>query len=161
MTQAQPDFKPVVGETAEQKKLRLAAKRAHQEATEQLRREAMESEAKARLDARMKVMPAVLFELMLLAASFDVPAHVCLKDPDRSYGNGADEPGVQFQFDHRDSTYLAVMAEEWEVDQVREQFADLQRERDEAARQQALRESGRAKLLSVLDPEELLALGLK
>ena len=156
----QPDFKPALGETAEGKRNRLAAKKAYEKAQSDARRQQMEDEAKARLAERRLTMPAIMFELMLLAAEYHVPATVCLVDPQRSYSDNQ-HPGVQFCFDDRCTTYLTILAEEWEVEQVREEFVKLQEQRDEEARQVALRASGRAKLLSALDPEELAALGLK
>lgn len=157
MTQVEPDFKPVPGETAEQKRDRLAAKREHQRKKEEARVAAIHAEREANRVEREKYMKPLLFDLLLKAKEYGVDADVCLQDPDRDWTK---VPGVKFTFGYHDTTYLTVDAEQWEVDSVLAQFKAMDDAKAEELRQEALRASGRAKLLSVLEPEELQALGL-
>lgn len=158
MTQATPDFKPVPGETAEQKKARLAAKREYREQQDKARHEAMMAEREAENKARELVMKPLLFDLLVKAAEYHVDANVSLKDPENSWRSG-DNPGVQFRFDGYDVHYLHVHSEQWEVDSVLAKFKEMDDEKAETLRQEALRASAREKLLGVLTDEERKAVG--
>jgi hypothetical protein len=104
-------------------------------------------------------MKPLLFELQVKAAEYHVDATVCLKDPERSWGGG-ENPGVQFRFDGYDLHYLHVHSEQWEVDSVLSKFREMDEAKAEAARQEALRQSAREKLLNVLTEEERKAIGV-
>lgn len=157
MNKAEPDFKPVPGETAEQKKSRLAAKRDHQQKKEQERVAAMNAQREAANAEREKMMKPLLFDLLVKAKEYHVDAEVHLKNPDSSWGEQV--PGVKFTFDNYDTTYLHVHSEQWEVDQVLAQFKAMDDAKAEQLRQEALRQSAREKLLNVLTPEERAAVG--
>ena len=158
MTQAAPDFKPVPGETADQKRERLAAKRKYQQDREAERVAAIHAQREAENFERQLVMKPMLFDLMVKAKEYHVDADLYLKDPDRSW-NSVDLPGVKFTFGNYETTYLHVHSEQWEVDQVLEQFNALDAAKAEALRQEALRESAREKLLGVLSADERKAIG--
>jgi hypothetical protein len=158
MTQAAPDFKPVPGETAEQKKARLTAKREYQQKKEDERVAAINAQRAAENAEREKVMKPLLFELLVKAAEYHVDANVCLKDPERSWGGG-ENPGVQFRFAGYDVHYLHVHSEQWEVDSVLAKFKEMDDAKAEALRLEGLRQSAREKLLGVLTEEERKAVG--
>lgn len=158
MTQATPDFKPVPGETAEQKKARLAAKREYREQQDKERHEAMLAQQAAEKAARELVMKPLLFDLLVKAAEYHVDANVCLKDPQNTW-RSSDSPGVMFTFGNHETTYLPVHSEQWEVDSVLAKFKEMDDEKAEALRQEALRASAREKLLGVLTDEERKAVG--
>jgi hypothetical protein len=160
MTQVEPNFKPVPGETAEEKKDRLAAKKEFQQKQLADRWAAQKAARDATLAERSLVMKPLLFDLMLKAREYHVEANLYPKDPDNSYSTSSDTPGVKFEFGNYDNTYLSLTSEQWEVDQVLAQFQKMDDEKAEQARQEALRASAREKLLNVLTVEERKALGM-
>lgn len=158
MNNGAPDFKPVPGETAEEKKARLTAKREYREQKEAERVAAINAQREAENKARELVMKPLLFELLVKAKEYHVDADVCLKDPNRSWGGG-ENPGVNFTFGGYDTNYLHFHSEQWEVDHVLARFKEMDEAKEEERRQEALRASAREKLLGVLTEEERKAVG--